>query len=384
MFRHLFTTNVKMLLRTREVVFWAFLYPLVMAMLFHFAFGNLDKADAFSPVSIVVAAEKDITATPFYAALNAVSDIEGAAGQDDLFGNVSQVSPAQAEEMLQKGDIGGYFVYNGDEDVSLVVGGSGFGQTIAKSFLDTYLQTSATAHTLLTENPAAAQAIFADIGNRTEYFVEQQDPNRPVSTTVIYFYALLAMTCLMGSTVAVDEVIKIQANMSARAARVNVAPVPKFRMFLCNISAVLLFEITVSLVVLAFLMYVLGVGFGPRAGYVALTCALGAVSGVFMGTAISVGVKSQGLKYGVAIGGTIFASFLSGMMWPGMKYVVQTYLPPLAYLNPANLIADALYSLYYYDSLGRYAANMYILLALSAALCAATCLVLRRQSYASI
>jgi ABC-2 type transport system permease protein len=72
------------------------------------------------------------------------------------------------------------------------------------------------------------------------------------------------------------------------------------------------------------------------------------------------------------------------MMWPGMKYVVQTYLPPLAYLNPANLIADALYSLYYYDSLGRYAANMYILLALSAALCAATCLVLRRQSYASI
>ncbi|MEL7603392.1 MAG: ABC transporter permease, partial [Bacillota bacterium] len=102
--------------------------------------------------------------------------------------------------------------------------------------------------------PAAAQAIFADIGNRMEYLVEQQDPNRPVSTTVIYFYALLAMTCLMGSTVAVDEVIKIQANMSARAARVNVAPLPKFRMFLCNISAVLLFEITVSLVVLAFLM----------------------------------------------------------------------------------------------------------------------------------
>ena len=384
MFRHLFTANVKMLLRTREVVFWAFLYPLVMATLFYFAFGNLDKADAFSPVSIVVAAEVDITGSPFYTALNAVSDIDRAAKTGDLFRGVSQVSAAQAEEMLQKGDIGGYFVYNGDEDISLVVSGSGFGQTIAKSFVDTYLQTSATAHTLLAENPAAAQVIFADIGSRAEYLVEQQDPNQPVSTTVIYFYALLAMTCLMGSTVAVDEVIKIQANMSARAARVNAAPVPKFRMFLCNISAVLLFEILVSQVVLAFLMLVLGVDFGPRTGCVALTCALGAVSGVFMGTAISVGGKSEGLKYGVAIGGTIFASFLSGMMWPGMKYVVQTYLPPLAYLNPANLIADALYSLYYYDSLSRYSTNMLILLALSAVLCTATCLVLRRQSYASI
>lgn len=384
MFRHLFISNVKMLLRTREVVFWAFLYPLVMAALFHFAFGNLDKADAFSPVSVAIAAQEDITGSPFYTALDSVSDISRESKEGDLFRNVSQVSAAQAKEMLQKGDIQAYFDFKSDQDISLVVGGSGISQTIAKSFVDTYLQMSATVHTLLAENPANAQAILTDIGSRAVYLAEQQDPNRPMSTTVIYFYALLAMTCLMGSTVAVDEVIKIQANMSARAARVNVAPVPKFRMFLCNISAVLLFEILVSLVVVAFLMFALDVDFGPRVGYVALTCALGAVSGVFLGTAISVGFKSEGLKYGIAIGGTIFASFLSGMMWPGMKYVVQTYLPPLAYLNPANLISDALYSLYYYGSLGRYATNMYILLALSAALCTATCLVLRRQSYASI
>ncbi len=384
MFRHLFATNVKMLLRTREVVFWAFLYPLVMAVLFHFAFGNLDKAHDFAPVSVAIATQEDMTGSSFYTALDAVSDIGRAPKKGDLFCNVTQVSPSEAKEMLQRGSIQAYFDYKGYQDISLVVGGSGISQTIAKSFVDTYLQMSATVHTLLAENPAAAQDIMADIGSRTQYLAEQQDPNRSMGTTIIYFYALLAMTCLIGSTVAVDEVIKIQANMSARAARVNVAPVSKFRMFLYNISAVLLFEILVSLVVLAFMMFALGLDFGPRIGYVALTCALGAVCGVFMGTAISVGVKAEGLKYGVAIGGTIFASFLSGMMWPGMKYVVQTYLPPLAYLNPANLISDALYSLYYYDSLSRYATNMFMLLALSAALCAATCLVLRRQSYASI
>ena len=382
MFLHLFAANIKMLFRTREVVFWAFLYPLLMATLFHFAFGNLDKADAFSPVPIAVTSQQDIRATPFYTALQAVSVTETKATSGMFL--LTETTKENADELLQKGKISGYFVYNNEKDVSLVVSGGGFGQTIAKSFLDMYLQTSATAHTLIAENPANAQSILADIGNRAEYLTERQDPNRPMSTTVVYFYALLAMTCLMGSTVAVDEVIKIQANMSARAARVNTAPVPKIRIFLCNISAVLLFEIVVSLVVFCYLMFVLNVDFGPRAGCVALTCALGAISGVFMGTAISVSIKSEGLKYGVAIGGTIFASFLSGMMWPGIKYIVQTYLTPLAYINPASLISDALYSLYYYNSLGRYALNMYILLGLSAALCAATCLVLRRQSYASI
>ena len=381
MFRHLFTANIKMLFRTREVVFWAFLYPLLLSTLFHFAFGNLDKSDAFSPVPIAVTSEQDIKATPFYTALRAVS-ATGTNGNSMFV--LTEATKENADELLQKGKISGYYVYNGEDDVSLVVSASGFNQTIAKSFLDTYLQTSATAHTLLAQNPSAAQSIIADIGNRTEYLAERQDPNHPMSTTVVYFYALLAMTCLMGSTVAVDEVIKIQANMSARAARVNLAPVAKFRIFLCNIAAVLLFEIVVSLVVFCYLRYALGIDFGPRAGYVALTCALGAISGVFMGTAISVSIKSEGLKYGVAIGGTIFASFLSGMMWPGMKYVVQTYLTPLVYINPASLISDALYSLYYYDSLSRYAMNMYILLGLSAALCLATCLVMRRQSYASI
>ena len=71
-------------------------------------------------------------------------------------------------------------------------------------------------------------------------------------------------------------------------------------------------------------------------------------------------------------------------MYAIRSYYVQQYVPVLGYLNPANLIADAFYSLYYYDALGRYFINIALLWAFSAVLCAVTCIVMRRKTYASL
>ncbi len=77
-------------------------------------------------------------------------------------------------------------------------------------------------------------------------------------------------------------------------------------------------------------------------------------------------------------------SFLSGMMYDKMKYIVSTRIPILGYLNPVNLITDCFYSLYYYDTHSRFFINIVILCVFIAIFSLCTYLVLRRQRYTSL
>ncbi|MGI5971313.1 MAG: ABC transporter permease [Oscillospiraceae bacterium] len=384
MFVHAFSYNLKTILRSRESVFWSLVFPLVLATLFHFAFGRLGSVDRFETVSIAVTESSEILSDEaFYGALSAVSNIDGVKGEDDIF-DVKLTSLEEADSLLQRGYISAYITYK--DGLKLVVSDSGYGQTLAKLFLDEYQQRYSTIRNILSENPGAAgQEFFSEITRWKQYMADgNEGAAGKENTTVIYFYALLAMTCLMGSTVAVEEIIKLQANMSPRAARVNLAPVRKFYIFLCNILSLIVFQVFVIALVLAYMVLGLKVDFGGRVWLILLTCVLGAITGIFFGTAVSVGFRTQGIKYAITIGFTMLSSFLSGLMVAEMKYWVHEYIPVLGYISPANLITDALYSLYYYDGLSRYLLNMGVLSGLAAALCAFTCLAMGRKRYASL
>ena len=79
----------------------------------------------------------------------------------------------------------------------------------------------------------------------------------------------------------------------------------------------------------------------------------------------------------------MFGSFLAGMMAPVVKYYVSKHLPPLKYINPANLISDGLYSLSYGNDL-RYWINMISILALSTILVIVAFIKYRRDDYESL
>ena len=58
--------------------------------------------------------------------------------------------------------------------------------------------------------------------------------------------------------------------------------------------------------------------------------------------------------------------------------------PLLAAVNPATVVTDLFYSLYYYDALGPYLVKAATLLAMAAVLIVASLAFVRRQRYASI
>ena len=86
-------------------------------------------------------------------------------------------------------------------------------------------------------------------------------------------------------------------------------------------------------------------------------------------------------KVGIIIAVTMFGCFLAGMMGITMKYIVDTNLPILNRLNPANLITDGLYALYYYPTFDRFWGDVSVLTGITIVLIGFSIWSLRKEQY---
>ncbi len=378
MFAHIFTYRLKCLLRNREMVFWTLMFPLLLATFFNLSFSNIASAETFQAIDVAVVDDTQYQKdTDFKSILDGVSN-----GENRLF-NLTVASKDKADQLLKDNKISGYIVVG--SPIKLVVNKSGLSQTIIKSFVDDYNHTSAAVTSILAEDPTRYQELMKDLGNRQKYVKEVSGTSAEPNNILAYFYALIAMSCFYGSLLGNREVMEIQANISSLAARVNIAPVHKLKTFIYSSSAALLIHLVEMLALLAYLFFALKVDFGSRIGYILLTVLVGSVTGLTFGAFISAIVKkSEGVKIAILITSTMLCSFLAGMMVQNMKYIIAQKAPILSYLNPINLLTDAFYCLYYYDTLGRFFTNIAALCAFILLFCSGTYFIIRRRKYASL
>jgi len=380
MFFHIFYNRLKCIIRDKELVFWSLIFPLILGTLFNLAFSNLTKQEAFKTIDIAVvnneAYQKD---TGFKSFLADVSQ-----GEDKLF-NINLSTKEDAEELLDNGKVDGYITV--DTKINLVVKNSGFSQTIIKAVLDEYSQTVSAVGSILTNNPTATHSkLLEDIGNRKEYTKNIQiGRKQKPDSSVNYFFTLIAMSCFYGSFFGLKEITDIQADLSKRAARLNVAPVRKMKVLIAGLCAGYLVLLLETLILISYLVFALKVDFGNQIGYILLTCFVACATGISFGAIVSAVVKkTEGVKTAILIVFTMIAAFLAGMMFENMKYIVQKNVPILAYLNPVALITDAFYALYCYDTHTRFFINIGLLNGFTVLFCLSTYLIIRRQKYASI
>jgi ABC-2 type transport system permease protein len=339
------------------------------------AFSNLSSAEKFSQIKIGVVNNDEYKKNiDFIKAIDSVPN---------LF-DVTNISMDEADKLLEDSKIEGYIYF--DNEIKLAIKKSGINQTIIKNFLDDFKQTTSTIVTIISKNPTAVQnGLLSGISERTDYLKEVAASKSAPNTVVNYFYSLIAMTCLYGSFMGLKEVTALQANLSPQGARVNMAPTHKLKLFMASMFAATTVQLGEIFVLLGYLTLILKISFGSQLGYIALTCLVGTITGVTFGTCIaSIVKKSEGLKIGILIGLSMIMSFLSGMMYDKMKYIVTTKVPVLGYLNPGNLITDCFYSLYYYDTHTQFFTDIGMLSAFAAVFSIITYFVLRRQKYASL
>jgi len=384
MFLHIFKYRMICALKDRQMVFWTLLFPIVLAVFFNMAFANLSSGDTFHSIPIAVVLDDD------YPGDGTLQDIlKGMSDNSEreaLF-ILHEVSSERAAEMLDKGEITAY-IENGEE-LELYVRESGLRQSIAKVVLDSILRTDSMVREIMLSNPQAiGNGLLKLLEEDAELFREPAGVTRQGSkpdSTVIYFYSLMAMTCFYGAFQGLKEVDAIQADLSAEAMRVNVSPLKKMKIFLSSISSAAVIETVTILILLAFMIFVLGIDFGSRIGLILLVCLSGCFAGISFGTMIGALIKGgEGMKTAILISTTMVLSFLSGMMQSVVKYAVTTAVPALAYLNPLNLITDAFYALYYYPDHRRFFINIACLWAFTLLFSVLTIIRLRRVKYASV
>lgn len=378
MFRHILIARLRCGLRDRAAFFWSSVFPILLATLFWLALGNIQGQTAFKSIPLAVVSDAGYqSSAPLREALASASE-----GEQPLF-DLRLVPAMEAERLLAEGQVSGVLSAQGTE-LELSFRSNGLNQSIIKEFADTYLQISEAYRGILAENPLSALRLAAAPGGGPSP-VQDAPGQSGMDLMANYFFSLMAMACMYGGFQGMKAVMDTQANQSAVAIRNALAPVRRLTMFSASFLAAALLQFVSVLALYLYIRLGIGVSFGGRGGLILLTCALGTLMGVGLGALVCALLKKkEGLMVSVLLTVSMGGSFLAGMMVANIKYLVQTKLPLLGYLNPVNLIADAFYALYLYPSLERFRLNAALMAAFILVCLASAALLMRRPKYASL
>ncbi|MCI8352252.1 MAG: ABC transporter permease [Clostridia bacterium] len=393
MFIHNFKYAFKTLFRNRMLIFWTFAFPIILGTFFNMAFSNIENSEKLDIINIAIVDNEEFNNSEIWKeTFKTLSDEEN----DDRLFNTKYVTNEEATKLLQDNEIDGYMVLE-NELPHLVFTTSGINQTIFKQVTEEVVQTTHIVSNLAEDeikNQMMAgnyqidyEKIYKDILEITQ----KEEANiknisrSNLSYTMIEFYTLIAMTCLYGGILGMVAINQNLANMSNQGKRVSVAPTSKGKVVLSSMLAGYITQLIGLALLFVYTIFVLKVDYGTNLPLIILLGAVGSFAGLSMGLLIGTVLKAgENLKTGIMISITMLGCFLSGMMGITMKYIVDKNVPIVNKINPASMITDGFYSLYYYDTLDRYYFNIIslVIFAIIAILISYICL--RRQKYDSI
>jgi len=375
MFLHIFKYRLKIILQDKTTMFWTLMFPIALSTFFYVAFGQLGAGEIFNPIDTAI-----VNTAGDEAFMSLVETLS--TGDERLF-NITISSKEEALKLLSEGKVKG-IIETGDT-LSLTVSQRGISQSVLKTFIDNYSQSVSSVNRIAAQSPESLEMVLAMLAEDMNFLEEHPISRAKPDSTVIYFYSLIAMTCLFGGFLGMTEVNAVQANLSYHAARMSFAPVHKLKMFLSGISGALIVQFAKLMLLLAYLVFILSIDFGDRIGLIILTIFLCTILGISFGAFVTSLVKGEeGLKVGILIASGNISSFLAGMMSVDVKYVIDTSVPILSRINPASLITDAFFALYFFDTYTRFIENIAGMIILTVIFSVATYFVIRRRKYVSI
>lgn len=384
MFRHNFWYSLKILFRSRALIFWTFAFPLILGTFFYMAFRDIEKNEKLDVIDIAIVDNEEFkNKQDLVATFDELSK-----GNNKLF-NISYVSLEHASTMLQNNEISGYLLVT-DSENKIIVKENGVKQTIFKYVLEEIDTTKKIVNDIVTNSTLEFthyENIYQDaikLYNESEANIEDISTTN-LSYTMIEFYTLIAMTCLYGGILGMTAINKCLANMSNVGKRVAVSALSKFKIVLSSLFASYIVQLVGLFLLLIFTIFVLKVDYGPHIFEVILLSVAGSLAGLSLGLMLGAVFKTkENTKIGLVLSFTMLGCFLSGMMGITMKYMVDKNVPIVNQLNPANMITDGFYSLYYYDTFNRFYFNIASLLIFAFLMILAAFISLRREKYDSI
>ena len=387
---HNFKYTLKTLFKNKILIFWTFAFPLIMATFFNMAFKNITNSEKLDIIDIAVVNNEEYQNNEIYRnTLEQLSD----SNEDQLF-NIVYVDEQQAKELLNDNKITGYIKL--EETTKIVFKENGINETILKYVTEEIEEKSIMIKNLSEQEiekeikTGNYNINYDELTNKIKELMQTETNIKDVSSkkldyAMIEYYTLIAMACLYGGTISMNVINKKLPNMCNIGKKISVSPTKKKTTILSSLISSYITQLIGLALLFIYTIFILKVDYGTNTPLIILLGMVGSLSGLSLGLLIGTIIKkNENIKIGILIGITMLGCFLSGMMGITMKYIIDKNIPLINKLNPAAIITDGFYSLYYYDTLDRYWYNIISLLIISLILILISANSLRRQKYDNI
>ena len=365
------------MIRTKEVIFWSLVFPLVLTTFMYLAFGKINEVTE-NLETIDVAVVESVQNEMFDKILVEVSN-----GESPLL-NPMKMNSQDAVSALDGKEVDG--IIHVDDTISLSVRENGLIATILSSFVDRYLQNEATLTQIAKNNPLALNSAIEALSDDTSYFKEEKLTDGNTDNLSNYFYAVFAMSCLFASFTGISSMFSIQGNLSPLGQRRCVAPTKKLHVVLTLFLTNEIVQFAIELITFAYMSLVLGLDLSNKYPALFLLLFVASSFGLTMGMFIGSLKKpvTEGAKMGIGVAISMALSVMADLCVSGLMNTIEHTVPIINRLNPSALISDSFYALNTYSDYSRYTSNMVNLSAMTLILFTLTILTVRRNRYASI
>lgn len=282
-----FLVALKANLRNRSALFWMTVFPIVLATMFNGLFGGLAEAYELKPVPMAV-----IEDTRWQQADGARTFVDALAGEtesasdDTTYAEIDQKlltittvdTVKEAEQRLADGTANGYLTADNNGRLAMTVSretavtakdstqNSGLDISLAalRSVIDLYNRTDAVTRQTIADNPQAALSrnFWNSVGQNVDMTHETTLTHFQPDEIARYYYALLAMSCMMAMGYSISTVAAAQANLSALGIRRTVAPLSRAKQLVAGFLSCWLCSSVALSIALAYIRLACNVSLG--------------------------------------------------------------------------------------------------------------------------
>ena len=390
-----FLINVKTSIRNTSSLFWVLAFPVILAALMLGIMGNLQDGYTAEAQHFAIVSDANWKASPGADELVSSLSKKPKTGSDDtqLLIPTTVATKAEANTRLDSRKDIGYLYAGSDGLVNMVLSDREAASIQSDATASEGIAVSILSASLGSFNQAnSARAAMASPSNRILLQSGGQTYTRQIrlthihpSMTAPYFFAVLAMACLIGASTAAEMIARTQPNLSALGARRASSPSPKWRQAAGAFLASWLFSAVSLLVAYIFVRTVCGVQTGGRDPIALIAIAVGTFMATAFGSMMGAIPKlPTETKVGlvIAIDCTLSAFIgLYGSLAMDLNNAIQEHAPIFHLINPVKQVSNLFYDIVYYDSLAPFARTCGILAIMAAIFLAICGLLLRKQRY---
>ena len=389
MFLHNLKYSLKTLFRSKALIFWTFAFPIILGTFFKMAFSDIENSEKLDIIDIAIVDNNNFNNDIVFK--NTFKELSDKNSENYMF-NVKYTTLDECKKLLEEEKVSAYILFN-DDDINVSVNKSGINETVTKYVIDEVQSKKVILTNIITKelesnnymvNYEEIVSLANNIMNNSK--AKFKDISRSnLSYTMIEFYTLIAMSCLYGSMLSMYIINYILPNMNSVGKRISVSGIKKLSLLISSLISSYIVQIVGIFILFIYTIFVLKVDYGSNIDKVILLMLTGSFAGLSLGVLVSSLIKTnENAKTGILVGITMLMCFMSGMMGITMKYIIDKNVRVLNLINPASMITDGFYSLYYYDTFNRYYFNVISLLVFSIVMLLISYSSLRRQRYDSI